>query len=192
MIVDIFKQCIWQSEFKCDLKEYSYDVEKNDESVKKSNVGGFQSNFLDRSQDVIKPLITHIQDETHKFSKQAFNIDKRYSIGSMWLNINRSKDHNLVHTHPHCDFSGVYYISTPKDCGMLSFENPYKEGMESHWLNVERPITEYNIINSYVIKVIPVQYKMYIFPSYYRHSVEPNESGEDRISISFNLNPSDP
>ena len=191
MLVELFKHCIWQSEFKYDLKEYSYNVEKNNESVKKSNVGGFQSDFLDQSQEVIHPLINHIQEETAKFSKEAFNIDKRYSIGSMWLNINRNKDYNLVHTHPHCDFSGVYYITTPKDCGYLVFDNPYKDGMESHWLNVERPVSEYNIINSYTIKVIPVQYKMYIFPSYYKHSVEPNESGEDRISISFNLSPSD-
>ena len=187
MIVDIFKQCIWQSEFKYDLKEYSYNVEKNNESVKKSNVGGFQSDFLDQSQDIIKPLITHIQDETHKFSKQAFNIDQQYKIGSMWLNINRNKDFNLAHTHPHCDFSGVYYIEVPKDSGYLVFDNPYKDGMESHWLNVERPITDYNIVNSYTIKVIPVKYKMYIFPSYYKHGVDPNNSGEDRISISFNL-----
>ena len=189
MLVELFKHCLWQSKFECDIIRYSYDVERNNKSVYKSNKGGFQSDFLDQSQEVIHPLINHIKEETAKFSKAAFNIDKQYSIGSMWLNINRSKDYNLVHTHPHCDFSGVYYISTPKDCGMLSFENPYKDGMESHWLNVERPVEEYNLINSHTIKVIPTRYRCYIFPSYFKHSVEPNMSEEDRISISFNLTP---
>ena len=190
MLVELFKHCIWQSSFETSLVQYSYNIEKSSKPVYKSNVGGFQSDFLNLKDKEIQPLITHLQDETHKFSKAAFNIDKQYSIGSMWLNINRNKDYNLVHTHPHCDFSGVYYITTPKDCGYLVFDNPYKDGMESHWLNVERPVSEYNIINSYTIKVIPIQYKCYIFPSYFKHSVEPNTSTKDRISISFNLSPS--
>ena len=172
-------------------KSYCYDVERNNKSVYKSNVGGFQSGTLDliaRSNTTL--LINHIQEETAKYSKTAFNIDKQYTVEQMWLNINRNKDYNLVHTHVTNDFSGVYYISTPKDCGYLVFENPYKDGMESHWLNVERPVSEYNIINSYTIKVIPIQYKCYIFPSYFKHSVEPNTSEKDRISISFNLSPS--
>ena len=189
MIKDLFKHSIWQSSFETDLVSYSYDVERNNKSVHKSNKGGFQSDLLDTSSDTLKPLVSFIQSETAKYSKAAFNIDKQYTIRSMWLNINRSKDYNVIHTHPHCDFSGVYYISTPKDCGMLSFENPYKDGMESHWLNVERPVEEYNLINSHTIKVIPTRYRCYIFPSYFKHSVEPNMSEEDRISISFNLTP---
>ena len=185
MLVELFKHCLWQSKFECDLIRYSYDVERNNESVYKSNKGGFQSDFLDQSQEVLHPLINHIKEETAKYSKVAFNIDKQYSIGSMWLNINRNKDYNLVHTHPHCDFSGVYYISTPKDCGMLSFENPYKDGMESHWVNYQK--TEYNLYNSYTVNIVPVRHSLIIFPSYYKHGVDPNNSGEDRISISFNL-----
>jgi uncharacterized protein (TIGR02466 family) len=33
----------------------------------------------------------------------------------------------------------------------------------------------------------PLEGRMLIFPSYLAHQVEPNESDEDRISVSFNL-----
>ena len=185
MIKDLFKHSIWQSNFYSELKEYSYNIERQDESVRKSNRGGFQSKLLDTSADILRPLITHIQNETHRYSKAAFNIDRHYAVGGMWININRHKDFNLTHTHPGCLFSGVYYITAPKDCGLLVFDNPYIDGMESHWYhNVN---TNYNIYNSFRIKVKPVAYSMILFPSYYKHSVDPNNGGEDRISISFNL-----
>ena len=55
--------------------------------------------------------------------------------------------------------------------------------------NYIRPsdVVEYNGFNSESWRITPAENNLIIFPSWLEHFTNPNESGEDRISISFNI-----
>ena len=41
-----------------------------------------------------------------------------------WINIHGNGGENVVHNHPNCHMSAVYYVSTPKGCGRLRLYSP--------------------------------------------------------------------
>jgi uncharacterized protein (TIGR02466 family) len=43
---------------------------------------------------------------------------------SMWVNINPRGAYNRYHSHPHALWSGVYYVQTPENSALLSFNDP--------------------------------------------------------------------
>ena len=45
----------------------------------------------------------------------------------------------------------------------------------------------YNYFNSSTYKLNPIEKNLYLFPSWLKHYVEPNQLKKDRISISFNV-----
>lgn len=104
----------------------------------------------------------------------------------MWLNVNTPGASNDRHTHPGADLSAVFWVKTPKESGMIEFENPSHfvsfRLIDSTQDDVKDP---YNVSHS--IWVEPEEGSTVIFPSYMLHRVMPNESKEDRISISWNM-----
>ena len=107
-----------------------------------------------------------------------------FKVDNMWININGYKDYNNNHHHPGCLFSGVYYISTPLDCGNIEFIRSTERVMVYDW---EVPITDFNSYNCFNWNLPAEQHRCYIFPSFYEHRVLPNRNKEERYSISFNL-----
>lgn len=86
-----------------------------------------------------------------------------------------------LHDHKPVQWSGVYYVNAPKNCGDIRFVDPKEyalqnepEGMEGRgfWKHV----------------VIPNSGLMLMFPGYLKHESMPSETDEDRIIISFNIN----
>jgi len=185
MFTPLFTDGVWNTTFVIDLKDYCSFIRKTNKGRILSNSGGFQSTDLNLSDYQLQPLINHIQSEASFFS-QVYNIkNSSFVMDNMWININGYKDYNIPHTHTQCVFSGVYYVQSPKDCGVLSFNRGYKPVMGYDWnLNV----TSFNSHNA-VSWFLPCEkHKCYIFPSYLEHCVEPNlNKEEERISISFNL-----
>jgi len=105
---------------------------------------------------------------------------------NMWININRKGDYNTEHDHPQSDVSAVLWIKTPKDCGALIFPSP-KSFTQDKILDVlDREIIT-QTKSDHIFAFLPEEGKMVIFPSDMRHSVEMNNSDEDRISIAFNM-----
>lgn len=76
--------------------------------------------------------------------------------------------------------SGVFYVTTPKDCGRLRLFDPrpfiigapdmkyYNDGNNYHYFD-------------------PTPNLLVMFPGWLKHDVEPNLSDEERISIAFNF-----
>ena len=89
------------------------------------------------------------------------------TCGFSWININKKTHFNVPHNHPCCIFSGVFYIKTPYNSGNFAFY---------------RNIHVYK--STELIK--PEENMLILFPSHFDHYVEPNNSNQDRISISFN------
>jgi uncharacterized protein (TIGR02466 family) len=181
--IELFKSLIGKKKLKqnlLSLTKVSLDIEKRNNTVVKSNSGGFNSG--DINHDLMPELVKDILHFSNIFIKN-FNLKKDLKLGNIWVNINRYKDSNLSHTHPFSIISGVFYIKALKNSGNLVFINPHpiQNYLETNNIN------GFNKFNSQVWSIPPEENILYLFPSWLEHRVSMNLSKEERISVSFNL-----
>jgi len=166
-----------------ELIKNAYELQSVDEGKQASNNGGWHSDYYGMKDDNIRyftPLIEKFGDilPVLPFNPSITELHKL----DIWYNISKKYNFNSIHNHPRCDLSGVYYVKVPKgDCGDIAFRDP-------------RPSVAYGnpfIVERYhggdLVGRKPEVGNMYIFPSSLDHSVKPNMTDDDRISISFNL-----
>ena len=169
-------------EIKSELINYAYDLKDQDPDGNKiSNVGGWQSKGFNIKND----------DVLHNFLKKSIvkipNINNGVEINIYaWININKSNDYNIKHNHPSSDLAGVLWVKCPEKCGDIIFDNPTgfedSDTLESYTQEFKK---EKNFFHTYWFP--PTEGRMIIFPAHLNHRVLPNESNEDRISVSFNI-----
>ena len=73
MYYTLFEVGVWKSAFNSDLKDFCYRLKTVDKGRNKSNVNGWQSTDLDTSQVLLKPLISHIEEEANKYALNYFS-----------------------------------------------------------------------------------------------------------------------
>jgi uncharacterized protein (TIGR02466 family) len=162
------------------------DQKKNSKGRIATNRGGWQSNDVDLKNSTIQKFIYacmgHIQEYVSNF-----NFAKNYDINvtNLWFNCNKNKDYNKMHNHAGCDFSACYYLKVPKNSGNFVLENPNPAFTSSSLYR--NSMSHYNEYNSGSYNIEAKENKLIVFPSYVYHSVEPNMTDEDRISIAFNM-----
>ena len=170
-----------------DLEKYIYDLRsKNPDGIKKSNAGGWHSpNFKITDQNSVQNKFAL---ELQKYILRSFQTlgwkteNKKIVISAMWAIINKKNDFNVLHTHPNAFLSAAYYVSAPKNCGKFFIEhlnmakrNFYPEVLQNNQLNAQVAGLEVN------------EGDLLIFPGYLPHKVGMNESDQDRVVISFNV-----
>ena len=104
------------------------------------------------------------------------------TIQEMWAIINKNEDFNVLHSHPNCYLSAAYYVKAPTNCGKFEIECPNIAKVNS-FPTIEKP-TDLNIR---VVSLDITEGDLLLFPGYLPHKVAKNESGQDRIVISFNV-----
>ena len=159
------------------------EKENNSSSIFNTNVGGWQSDsYYHQWDNIIKKIV---DKGVSKHSE--FYLDyKKLEYSALWFNINKKGNYNYSHQHPRCDLSGVLWIKTPPNCGRIKFESSHSYVADVHLSSLNEKY-KYDTHNYTQFKFNTVEGRMLIFPSYLRHSVEVNESDEDRISVSFNI-----
>ena len=163
-----------------------------------SAIGGWQSDkILEHETTGEQPKITvlnklhaSIKEVMHEitiYNQYKTNIKIEY-VG-MWANVNRYKDYNVSHVHPQCDWSGVYYVKTPENCGLLCFADPRKISIlqRNELYQNEEAGKPFPPDNKDDVGRVPKEGELIIFPAYLEHQVLPNRTDEPRISISFNI-----
>lgn len=104
--------------------------------------------------------------------------EKKYSVRvSYWVNINGSGGFNELHNHILGDYSGVYYVQGT-GTGDISFHSTEQL---NKMISAGMPFA-----NS--ISISPEDGMLLVFPSYMLHSVQPNMTNKERISIAFDAN----
>jgi len=169
-----------------EMLSFAYDLKKNDNGNILSNVGGWQSKPVDLTNSTLLPLCSELLKYAENYRQLiGFKKDLQITLHSGWFNINGFKDYNSIHDHPTSDISGVYYLQSYKDSGGITFYHP-STTIDSSWLNYKAET--YTNINSQEITYQPVINRLFLFPSWLKHSVQPNmENNMDRISFSFNI-----
>jgi uncharacterized protein (TIGR02466 family) len=146
-----------------------YEHKSNNFSAHKSNVGGYQSENTLHLNKTYFPLVK-ICD------KLISNIteDPNIKLTDLWFNINHPTTFNKIHDHgpfmgPNPpSISGVLYLKVPSNSGNIIFYNPLNINHNQEFLTPEN--------------------RYFLFPRWLPHSVNPNLSEEDRISLAFNYN----
>lgn len=181
---DIFKIPLYSTHLDIENNKLLYSIKSLKSDIKfKSNMGGFQS-MLPLNNPEIKKFSKIILKEVNIFSTEIGlkNINR---MSNIWINVNHFKDSNLLHSHPLCALSGVYYIKTPEDCGNIQFVNPVTDFIDIEW---NKNILKHNNYNSSQWSIKPEVGKLILFPSWLKHFVEPNlNKNNPRVSLSFNL-----
>ena len=173
--------------FNKDLEKYIYKLyEKDTKGIERSNRGGWHSkNFnLSEENSIQKKFAIKIQEYILDcFQNMGWKIkDKNIRIKEMWAIINGKENFNVIHTHPNCYLSSAYYVKASKNCGGFIAENP----------NIAKryafpQIANRNELNVEAARIEVEEGDLLLFPSYLPHKVGKNESGNDRIVISFNV-----
>ena len=169
-----------------ELVKAAYELRSKDEGVQKSNRGGWHSNALIISQRDT-PINQILIDMIGSFPNMKSDWKQNLYLYA-WININGPGNFNVPHIHPGCDVSGVFWVKCPKNSGDIEFTNPhefiYNKLLTRGYKDEFKEQT--NFKRHYRIR--PQEGTMLLFPSSLEHSVDENESTEDRISISFNIN----
>ena len=155
-----------------------------DKGVKRTNMNGWHSTTNMHQIPVFKSLV----DELFKMQMEIYKeelLSREPIIGNMWANINPPGGYNRPHIHPNSHFSGVYYIKAPQDSGEIVFNDPRSAAhmvMPDRVKDIKPPSHLWR-----EVRVSPLEGRMLMFPSWLWHCVEPNESNDIRISVSFNF-----
>ncbi len=173
--------------FNPELIDYIYKLnEKDNKGVDRSNRGGRHSKTFDmNNKDSIQFKFAL---ELQKYILKTFkNLgwkteNQNIRIREMWAIINKKEDFNVVHTHPNSCLSAAYYVKAPTNCGRFQIENLNIAKRHSSPL-----LANQNELNMNVAGIEVTEGDLLIFPGYLPHKVAKNESTEDRIVISFNV-----
>ena len=181
-----FPTIIYAKDFELDLNQMAQNIiqwSKEDKGVQKTNVNGWHSETNMHEKLEYKPLV----DELFKMVNEVFNeewLDGQAKLGNMWANINPPGGYNRPHIHPNSLFSGVYYVKATINSGQLVCTDP-RPGIQTCMPNRKKGEPPKYLWRD--IHLQPKENRAVIFPSWLWHSVQPNQSNDIRISISFNF-----
>ena len=154
-----------------------------DNGIIRTNVKGWHSTTNMHEKPQFKRLVNALYEAQNKIYVEE-HLDSEPFLGNMWANVNPPGGMNRAHQHPNSLWSGVYYVKAPENSGDLKIDDPrasaamcrprQKEGKKPSRLYRE---THYE----------PIDGRCIMFPSWLMHCVDPNESNDIRISVSFNF-----
>ena len=133
------------------------------------------------------PQFKTLVDELFVMQKEIFReewLDREPKLGNMWANINYRGGYNKPHVHPNATFSGVYYIKALPNCGKLVCNDP-RPGIQTHMPARVKGQPPKHLWRE--VHLEPKENRVIMFPAWLWHCVEPNESDDIRISVSFNF-----
>jgi len=156
---------------------------KKDKGITRTNIKGWHSHTNMNKLPEYKKLV-HMLHEAQKTIYDQEHYESEPVLGNMWANINPPGGMNRAHQHPNSLWSGVYYIKAPKNSGNLKIDDPRSVACMS------RPRQKQGKKPPRLLREIhyePIAGRCIMFPSWLTHCVDPNESDDIRISVSFNF-----
>jgi uncharacterized protein (TIGR02466 family) len=140
---------------------------------------------------VVEQIEAHVLQYLEELGVDLNKID--LYIQRAWPVVSREEQGVPPHAHENAHISAVYYVSVPENgttkSGAFTIHNDanFNEivaGIGDNHTNAIKKRNPFNYEEGYYA---PTEGRVLIFPSQQRHSVEENETGEMRISLSFDI-----
>ena len=142
----------------------------------KGPVADFEQLILQAVEDYMSALP---QDAGDSFSQGR---PQRWYL-NVWSVVLGAAGYQKPHIHPSAWLSGVYYVRVPD----VVAEDPDRQ---AGWIEFGQPSERLAIAQPPAVHCLqPRPGLMVLFPSYFYHRTVPFESGEQRISIAFDVLP---
>jgi len=166
-----------------ELERNIVDWSRQDKGITRTNVQGWHSTTDMHKLPQFKKLVNML----YACQKTIYNqehLDSEPILGNMWANINPPGGMNRAHQHPNSLWSGVYYIKALKNSGHLKIDDPRSSAA------MVRPNIKKGPVPARLHREThyePITGRCIMFPSWLMHCVDPNQSNDIRISVSFNF-----
>lgn len=144
--------------------------------------------FFTSSEPAVGWLEDRINETVAGYFGKFADPELRWGLKG-WPSVNRIGDYHAPHVHPWCYLSGTYYVRLPKaesgdtlastPSGAISFSDPRPAASQI--------AVEGDPYSKPQFSLLPEPGTMLIWPSPLIHTVYPNMSPEQRISVSFNI-----
>ena len=183
---EFFPTSVFGKDIKLDNNKLAQDIinwSNQDPGVAKTNFKGWHSTTDMATKPEYQPLINELMIMSKDVFKEEW-LDREPILGNMWANINPKEGSNQPHIHPNSLFSGVYYVKSNPQAGRLKIYDP-RPGAQ-----IVMPVRKEGQPPKHLWKdanLDPVTGRLIMFPAWLWHAVEPNQSDELRISVSFNF-----
>lgn len=188
-ILELFPTPVMIVNIKEEIKQLEiFNIKKLSLDKKNLITNGNNGNFFHKNVDILK---THIPNSNlEKTLRKYIDVflkdiwlekEAELAITSSWLNINPKNTMHHEHTHTNSILSGVLYLNTDEKSGDFVMYNSkaYSRQVSSFAFGSNKFVEKWK-------NYCPKKYDLVIFPSDLKHSVLPNASNSDRMSLSFN------
>ena len=164
---------------------------RDEKGIVRSNSLGWHSAVDMHHRKEFNPLTKELfKMQQEIYDSEGYHPNTEPVCDNMWANVNYKYSHNKNHVHPGAQWSGVYYIKTPENCGQIWFTDPCGERhldipMMDH--SKKRPVHYWREVHYQ-----PIEGRLIMFPGWLTHEVAQNMcdlKGEKgwRVSVSFNF-----
>ena len=183
---EFFPTSVFGKDVKSDNDKLAQDIvnwSNQDQGVQKTNYKGWHSTTNMASKPEYQLLVNELIIMCRDMFKEEW-LDREPVLGNMWANINPKDGMNQTHIHSNSLFSGVYYVKSNPQAGRLKIYDP-RPGAQ-----IIMPIRKKGKPPKHLWRdanLDPIPGRIIMFPAWLWHSVEPNQSNDLRISISFNF-----
>jgi uncharacterized protein (TIGR02466 family) len=181
-----FPTTVYGKDIKLDNQMLANEIvmwSKKDKGVIKTNMNGWHSQTNMHTFPQFKPLVDALYEMQNEVYKEEW-LDRKPLLGNMWANINYPGGYNRPHVHPNCLFSGVYYVKSQPGAGQLVVNDP-RPGIQTMMPTRVKGQPPKHLWRE--AHIDPVPGRIIMFPAWLWHCVEPNQSNDIRISVSFNF-----
>ena len=154
-----------------------------DKGVIRTNIKGWHSTTNMHERPEFKRLVNALYEAQKKIYIEE-HLESEPVLGNMWANVNPPGGMNRAHQQPNSLWSGVYYIKAEEKSGQLKIDDPRAAA------SMVRPKQKSDKVPSRLWREThyePIAGRCIMFPSWLTHCVDPNESNDIRISVSFNF-----
>ena len=166
------KELEWIKNQECNRKNDTQTIHYNRQS---------KDTFILDNPELSK-IRTFIETKLNQYVVKIYNSSDKLVITQSWLNKSGKGESHHLHHHPNSMISGVWYPVIHEKLPPIEF---HKHQTRDISLGIEK----HNNFNSETFLLPLKAGELILFPSYLYHMVQPNQSHDERISLSFNTWP---
>ena len=173
------------------LKHIKSWKKRDEKGIVRSNSLGWHSAVDMHHRKEYHPLVKELfKMQQEIYEAEGYHPDTEAICDNMWANVNYKYSHNKNHVHPGAQWSGVYYIKCPPNCGHIWFTDPCGQRHLDMPIMADKKAKPTHYWRE--VHYQPVEGRLIMFPGWLTHEVAQNMcnlKGEDgwRVSVSFNF-----